>query len=618
MQHSEGAPSRTSSGTATPSPPAVATDGDDLLGRLVAEVRDLAILTLDAQGHVRSWNAGAAHLKGYAADEIIGRHFSVLYDAEDVALGRPTRHLEAAAARGRFTVEGWRVRRDGSRFWANVVITALRSPDGELRGFGKMTRDLTEPRAAQLALQESERLVSGVLSAATEYSIIGTDLTGTITTFNSGAERMLGHRAADVVGRTTPVLFHDVDEVAERAAELGLQPGFDVFVAAARDGRAETRHWTYVRADATRLAVQLTITAVRDDDGRPQGYIGIASDISARLAAEDALRAAEERFRRAFYDAPVGLAIVSARPETLGRYLDVNAAWVELVGYDRAALLEMSFQSLSHPRDAAGDAAAMDDMLSGRRDHFHGEKRYISAEGAVIEASVSVNLIRDDDGEPLHFISQIEDVSARKLRAERLRLQGRIHDDAMQLALAARQDVEDAVDGDPDALQDARATLRELTGQLRLLSSDLRIEARSPEAVEPALRASVAALVRQAGLEVRLALDPEALAREPDLIFDVARELITNAAKHAHATCVTVVAEATPSSTTLTVSDDGVGIDPERRAQARSSGHIGLTLTTQRVSNRGGTLRVLDVAGTTIVAAVPIDSPSADRPTVLD
>jgi PAS domain S-box-containing protein len=149
---------------------------EDLLSLLVADVQDYAILVLDLCGSVVTWNAGAQRFKGYRAEEIIGRHFSVFYPPEDTAAGKPERELAIAATKGRSEDEGWRVRKEGTRFWANVVITALRDSTGTLRGYGKVTRDLTERRAQEHAILDREQLVSGVLAAATECSIIGTDL----------------------------------------------------------------------------------------------------------------------------------------------------------------------------------------------------------------------------------------------------------------------------------------------------------------------------------------------------------------------------------------------------------------------------------------------------------
>jgi PAS domain S-box-containing protein len=138
----------------------------DVLMALVAEMQDYAILMLDTEGKVATWNAGARRLKGYEAQEIIGRHFSVFYPPEDVAEGKPERELEMAAADGRLEIEGWRVRKDGTRFWANVVITALRDEDEELRGYGKVTRDITARVAGERRLRDRERQLADAQSLA--------------------------------------------------------------------------------------------------------------------------------------------------------------------------------------------------------------------------------------------------------------------------------------------------------------------------------------------------------------------------------------------------------------------------------------------------------------------
>jgi diguanylate cyclase (GGDEF)-like protein/PAS domain S-box-containing protein len=387
---------------------------EDLLALLVADVQDYAILALDLDGNVVTWNLGAERTKGYRSEEIIGRHFSVFYPLEDIAAAKPERELAIAAVDGRMEDEGWRVRKDGTQFWANVVITALRDRDGVLRGYGKVTRDLSDRRKQQHAILDREQLVSGVLAAVTECSIIGTELDGTITIFNTGAERMLGYRAEEMVGLRSPIFVHDAGEIATRAAELVIAPGFEVLVAAARRGEAEAREWIYVRKDGSRLAVQLTVTAVLDEDRQPKGFIGVAIDVSERRLAEEALRAAEERFRRAFQDAPVGMAIVAASPHALGRFLDVNNAMCDLTGYDRDHMLGMMFQSLTHPIALDGGAENIGQLLSDQVDRYQGETRCVNAAGELIEVSIGLNLIRDDRNRPLHFIAMIDDVSSRK------------------------------------------------------------------------------------------------------------------------------------------------------------------------------------------------------------
>ncbi|MEV8566070.1 PAS domain-containing sensor histidine kinase [Streptomyces sp. NPDC051322] len=132
---------------------------------LVSSVLDYGIFMLDPGGYVSTWNAGAERIKGYRAQDIIGKHFSVFYPPEDIATRKPHLELEAAIADGRLEDEGWRIRKDGSRFWANVVITALFDKSGELRGFGKVTRDMTERRAAEQALTERRRLFTHLVQA---------------------------------------------------------------------------------------------------------------------------------------------------------------------------------------------------------------------------------------------------------------------------------------------------------------------------------------------------------------------------------------------------------------------------------------------------------------------
>jgi diguanylate cyclase (GGDEF)-like protein/PAS domain S-box-containing protein len=187
------------------------------------------------------------------------------------------------------------------------------------------------------------------------------------------------------------------------------------------------------------LAAQLTVTAVLDENGRPQGFIGIAIDISERRRAEDAIRAAEERFRRAFQAAPVGMAIIAARPDALGRFLHVNNAICELTGYDRDRLLGMKLQSLTHPDALDGDIEIIAQLLSGQLDRYQGETRYFNAAGRVIDVSVGLSLIRDGNGRPLHFIALVDDVSSRHCYESHLRHMAN-HDPLTALSNRARLD----------------------------------------------------------------------------------------------------------------------------------------------------------------------------------
>jgi len=181
---------------------------------LVQNVTDYAIYMLSETGIVASWNAGARRFKGYDAEEIIGQHFSRFYTAEDQAAGLPARALETAEHAGRFEAEGWRVRKDGSRFWAHVVIDPIREPGGRLIGFAKVTRDLTERRAAEEELRRSEERFRLLVQGVTDYAIYMLDPVGTITSWNPGAERFKGYKTEEILGQNFSRFYSEEDRMA--------------------------------------------------------------------------------------------------------------------------------------------------------------------------------------------------------------------------------------------------------------------------------------------------------------------------------------------------------------------------------------------------------------------
>jgi len=172
----------------------------------VDAVKDYAIFMLDPTGLVVTWNTGAEHIKGYRAAEAIGKHFSLFYTPEDVASGKPERELEIAAAEGRLEDDGCRVRKDGSRFWVNVVITAFRNDAGELMGFVQVIRDMTEQRARDYALREAEERMRSVVNHVID-GIITIDERGLVESFNPAAEKTFGYPAVEVVGRNVSMLM---------------------------------------------------------------------------------------------------------------------------------------------------------------------------------------------------------------------------------------------------------------------------------------------------------------------------------------------------------------------------------------------------------------------------
>ncbi|MFL5382844.1 MAG: PAS domain S-box protein [Longimicrobiaceae bacterium] len=257
---------------------------------LVESVQDYAIFALDPDGFVLSWNAGAERLKGYTRDEIVGRHFSTFYPAEDIEAGKPAWELEVAGRAGRVEDEGWRIRKDGTRFWANVVITALRGERGQLVGFAKVTRDLTERRMAEEVLRESEERFRLLVQTVKDYAIFMLDPQGRVTSWNEGAQRIKQYRAQEIIGRHFS-LFYPPEE-RDRAARLLTE--------ARREGRVEDEGWR-VRKDGTRFWADVVITAIHDSRGELVGYAKVTRDLTDRRQAE--LTAVESARRAATAEA---------------------------------------------------------------------------------------------------------------------------------------------------------------------------------------------------------------------------------------------------------------------------------------------------------------------------
>ena len=266
-----------------------------LYQRLVESVQDYAIFALDTEGYIRSWNAGAQRFKGYTADEAIGKHFSIFYPRELVAEGFPEFELRTAANTGHFEDEGWRLRKDGSRFWANVVITALRDANGQLIGFAKITRDLTERRNAEEALRMSEQTFRLLVEGVRDYAIYMLDPSGRVATWNAGAERLKGYVSTEIIGQPFSK-FYLPEDIAAGQPEQHL-------AIASETGKLEEEGWR-VRRDGTRFWAGVLVTAVRNTSGQIVGFANLTRDLTERrtlqqAALDDARRVAAEEAKLA-------------------------------------------------------------------------------------------------------------------------------------------------------------------------------------------------------------------------------------------------------------------------------------------------------------------------------
>lgn len=252
---------------------------------LVEAVTDYAIYMLDPDGVVISWNSGAERLKGYTEREIVGRNFSQFYPPKDALAGMPARALSIAAREGRFEAEGWRVRKNGDQFWAHVVIDPIRAPSGELLGFAKVTKDLSERRAAEEALRRSEEQFRVLVQSVTDYAIYMLDSKGHVTSWNAGAERIKGYTHEEVVGTHFSRFYRAEDrETGRPDAALAT---------AAREGRFESEGWR-VRKDGSEFWANAVIDPIRDQAGNIIGFAKVTRDVTEKRDAQIALEKARE------------------------------------------------------------------------------------------------------------------------------------------------------------------------------------------------------------------------------------------------------------------------------------------------------------------------------------
>ena len=249
----------------------------DIFRLLVEQVTEYAIFVLDPEGYIQTWNPGAERIKGYRPEEIIGKHFSSFYRPED--RWKCDVELEAARRDGRVEDEGHRVRKDGSLFWANVVITCLRDEHGAVVGFAKLTRDLSERKRAEEHLRQSEERFRLLVDSVKDYAIFMLDRTGCVATWNIGAERIYGYDSGSITGRHFS-RFYSTQEVESGKCEFEL-------TSADRDGRFEDEGWR-IRSDGTHFWANVVITALRDARGQLFGFAKVTRDLTERRAAEEA------------------------------------------------------------------------------------------------------------------------------------------------------------------------------------------------------------------------------------------------------------------------------------------------------------------------------------------
>jgi PAS domain S-box-containing protein len=384
----------------------------DQLRLLVESVRDYAIFLLDPDGRVASWNAGAEAIKGYRRDEIIGKDMSIFYGEEDRAAGRPQRLLAAALAEGRVEDEGWRVRKDGSRFWADVVITALHDPDGQVVGFAKVTRDLTARRDAEKKKRAAEQLL-----AATLYSIgdgvLATDEQARVTLLNPVAELLTGWPEPEAIGRPVDEVFNIVNE---ESREKAVNPVARVLREGIVVGLAN--HTALISRDGTERPISDSGAPIRDEGTR--GAVLVFRDVSEERRSEESLRQSEERLR---------LMIASVQDYAIfmldpgGHVATWNPGAERIKGYREEEIIESHFSRFFTAEDALAGKPARELERAAREGRFEDEAWRVRKDGSRFWANVVISAVRDGSGQLVGFTKVTRDLTEqRRMEEERIRL----------------------------------------------------------------------------------------------------------------------------------------------------------------------------------------------------
>lgn len=649
------------------------TESEERYRLLVNSLADYAVFAMDADGYVTSWSSGAERILGYSAAEILGQHFSVFYQPADAAAGIPAQILEQARQQGYFSDQQWRMRKDGTRFWAEVYMAAVRDADGLIKGFSRVIRDLSERKQAEEHIRYLANLIESVSDA-----VISTDMAFNLRSWNKAAEALYGWRAEEVIGRpiddVLPTTYPDNnrDEVLAHFQQMGSWRG--EVIQPHRDG--------------TPIDIMSSVSLTFDSEGNPIGAVGINRDIRERKRSERALQRYNQRLQLL---RQIDLDIISAKtPEEITStalrhirqlipaesaavvLLDDNRETASVFAYDAAegrALPARHRAPIPHNANAAtlesGQVLLLPDLLAlpeEQRSEFvqlaisRGLRAALSApfivEGRLIGSlnlgsitpgaftAAHAEIIAEIGnqlaiafhnarlGQAVHYNNQeLQQLSARLVKAqesERLHIARELHDQVGQTltALGLLLDVQErrhAADNHPLNLGDARELVTDLTRRIREMSLDLRPLMLDDLGLIPTLVWHLGRFQQQTGIAVDLRYNDVERRFAPIVettLYRIIQEALTNIARHAQVTEAAVRLWADAENIQAQVEDEGVGFDVEKVSLSHnSSGLLGLR---ERAQIAGGHCYVDSSvgSGTVITVVIPLQAPTHEEPGV--
>ena len=415
----------------------IANDYLDCFRLMVESVRDYAVFMLDPKGIITTWNPGAERINGYLPHEILGQHFSIFYSPLAIKSGLPERELEIAAREGHYVDEGWRIRKDGTTLWASVVITALRDKDGNLVGYGKVTRDLSERRQAEQKLAAANAYLDRIrlmVETIEDYALFIVDPEGVVLTWNLGAQRLQGYNAREIVGRSN-LCFYLPEEVGTCAAELA---------SAATDGRNDVEAWR-VRKDGSRFWAAVTTTALRDPGNNLVGFGKVIRDLTEKRAHEAALHesdriraqaaaslAAAHAYLTSISNASIFTSIIATDLNGLitnfnhGAELMLGYGADEVVGIHTPAIFHLPGEVedrgllLSRIVDRPLQGFEVFTAAIGLTGHAQSDWTYIHKDGHPITVTLSLSPIQGEDGRPVGYLGVAQDITQQRRAAREL------------------------------------------------------------------------------------------------------------------------------------------------------------------------------------------------------